>query len=626
MPPEITAGLIALAGTPPGVAASAGPSPPEPLGVSLFAAFLAQSSPQTQSSPQSVTPAAPKAPATQMLAADPKQTLPDAQALPKSKTQLKTQLKTMDTLPTLSFPPVPKATAKAGELPFPQAAKHQKADEDQLPPEKTSAPGLASSPANQAAALPAVFAALPLLPASAAPSAQAAPERNVPAQAAPAQPAPTRVMPAPASRADTPVLIPMGAASPAQAAPLQAAPQPGQPALAVPQAAGPEMPQPKAAPIIAVKPAAAATAQAAAANGLPRVPSPVSFAPLPAGPPAQAVPQEAIPNLPPSPTQAASQNTPIPSPLASLLASPLASAAAVAAVPIPARETPAAGPAKTTGKFLPAALKPVGKVADTSTSTTPVQEPENAAKADVPAAAPQPMPEKHAKAEPPLNAGGGANSAPASQAAAPADAAKAEMKLLSAGDRAEIVRQVAGRLGAMPLPAKTGAAEQISVQLHPKDWGSLQVSVTLASGQNDGAAKTITAHIVAETPQVKAALQSQTGALHQALRASGLHLEHLTVSVKAPEIKAPEAKTAAPSAPAGSASGQSQPDKSGPSYGQPNAGTSGGTNGFGAGGSQNNRQGQPAPALLPAAPDQETDEETIYPPLRPASGRIDTRA
>ncbi len=245
------------------------------------------------------------------------------------------------------------------------------------------------------------------------------------------------------------------------------------------------------------------------------------------------------------------------------------------------------------------------------------------------AAAPEPTPEKHAGEQKPEEAAGDGTSGVqiAAQAAAPAEAVKAGAKPLSASDRAEVVRQAADGVGAMPLAAKPGAAERMSVQLHPKDWGSLQISVSVAPSQNAGAAKTVTAHIVAETPQVKAALQSGTGALHQALRASGLHLEHLTVSVKTPDSKAPEVKPAASSAAAGSSSGQSQSEQSRQSYSPPGAGFGGfGANHFGAGGSQDSRQGQP-PASPPDAPDAAPDDAPAgSSPLRPAAGRIDTRA
>lgn len=582
MPPDISAGLTALAAAPPGAAFSAGPPLPEPLSASLFAAFLARSE------PPSITPAV-----------DPKQAglKPPMleKALPKSKT--------MDTLPTLSFSP--KTRVNAGELPVSQIARHQKAAEDQtadgtpIPNTPSLVPALASPPA---APLPLAASVLPL-----------------PAAVLPVTAAPGRSAPISQSRRDTPALIPMSAFAPAQAAPdptglplprtwsLTPPLQTEQPPLATAPATGAEQGMGlKAAGITAVKPAAAAAAKTA--GGLPRVPSPVSFVPLQAVPQARGIPQEAAPALSPS----------------AAVAAPLASA-------LPASETPKFSPAKTTGKFLPAALKPAGENADTYTRTTPGQEPTVSAKAGVPAAMPGPDSERHTEEQKPsLTADSGTASVPMFSQAASAETGKAEPKPLSAQDRAEVVRQAAEAVMKAPLPAKTGASEQMSVQLHPKDWGSLQVSVSVAPGQNVEAAKTVTAHIVAETPQVKAALQSRTGALHEALRASGLHLEHLTVSVKAPEGKMVEVKTAAQSASAGLSSGQSQSDKSGQSYGQPNAGAGSGTNGFGngfgTGGSQNNRQGQPPP-LLPGAPEPDAEDDFLpATPLRPAAGRIDTRA
>ncbi len=649
MPPEITpgprstAGLMALAGAPPGVAAGTSPSPPEPLAASLFAAFLAQSS------PPGVTAAVPKAAATQTLAAGQKQTPLETQALLKPKT--------MDTLPMLSFPPAQKAIAKASELPFPQTAKHlktaedqksaedQKTAEDQKAADKTPAPSVpglvpvvtgqialppvllaASGQATPAASVTAPVAA-PAQVIPAAPPAQAASEQAVPQQSTPVSRSPwntSALVPASAAAPDQPAPAQSGLPLPrtwALTAPLQTVPQ----APALP-AASEEAPQPTAAGMTASKPAAATPASAAAARPLPSLPSPVSAAPqAPVAAPLQAGPQEGVPaaSLPAAP--AALLNTTVPAPVLTF--------AAAAAVPLPS-ETLKPIPAKTAGKFSPPALKPAGENADTYTGTASGQAARVSPKVSVPAAGQQPAPEKHTEAQKPVpTTGDGTNRVPTFSPAAPAETAKAETvkaeaKPLSAGERAEVVRQAAEVVQGMPLPAKPGAPEQMSVQLHPKDWGSLQVSVTVAPSQAAGAAKTVTAHIVAETPQVKAALQSGTGALHQALRASGLHLDHLTVSVKAPE-KAVEVKPAAQSASAEFSSGQRQSDplEQSRSFGQPGTDTGGfGANPFGAGGSQNNRQGQHSPAFLPAAPDLEQDEEITYAPLRPASGRIDTRA
>ena len=118
------------------------------------------------------------------------------------------------------------------------------------------------------------------------------------------------------------------------------------------------------------------------------------------------------------------------------------------------------------------------------------------------------------------------------------EAARTEAKPLSAADRAEVIRQAADGVGALPLPAKAGTSEQMTLQLHPKEWGQLQVSVTVAPGPTAGAAQTVTAHIVAQNPQVKAALENQSGDLRQALREAGLHLDKISVTVQRMEAGA----------------------------------------------------------------------------------------
>ena len=77
----------------------------------------------------------------------------------------------------------------------------------------------------------------------------------------------------------------------------------------------------------------------------------------------------------------------------------------------------------------------------------------------------------------------------------------------------------------------------MTLQLHPKDWGQLQISVKVVPGIHPDAAQaqTVTAHIVAETPQVKAALENGSSDLRHALREAGLHLDRLTVTVQAAE-------------------------------------------------------------------------------------------
>ncbi len=640
MPPEITAGLMALAAAPPGIAPSTGPPLPEPLSASLFAAFLAQNGPP----PPNAAP--PKAEA-QTVAADPFTNIKQALFNPLNTKNLKT----MDTLPTLSFPPALKAKDKASELPLHPALTHQaSADEkpaDEKPADEKPADNKpAADTPSLALALPVQIAfvppALSVLVPVAPPPPSAVPTSTVPTSTVPM---PTVPMPAasvstlavssmPSAVSVSPSFISVSPSfiSPAAAAPVLPSrsdapapagpPLPRTPALTAPNFAPPQYSQPPVPQAPAPQPITAKVSEGkpvpVAANPLPRVASPVQNAfPEPA-PQAQIRPQEqhvpsllsvsatALAIMPPVTVQAAAQSGATPA----------------AARPSPEPSKPV--PVKTDGKMVAAALRPAAEIADTSTRTPSMQTLTVTAKTAVPAAAPEPMliPEKHTPEPDALVTADSSKSSPLFTLPAATDTAKIEIKPLSAADRTEIVRQTADRVGAMRLP-EPGAAQQMSVQLHPKDWGRLQVSVTLTPSRDAGATRTVTAHIVAETPQVKAALQSGTNALHQALRASGLHLEHLTVSVKMPEVK-----PAAQSASADLSSGQGQSEKPGQpdgGFGQPNSSTSGfGTNGFGMGGSQNGRQSQP-PVPMPAEPDaDETPAASM--PLRLSPGRIDTRA
>ena len=121
---------------------------------------------------------------------------------------------------------------------------------------------------------------------------------------------------------------------------------------------------------------------------------------------------------------------------------------------------------------------------------------------------------------------------------AQAGAAGTEAKPLTASERAEMVRQVAEGVGMTPLPAKPGASQQMTLQLHPQDWGQLQITVKVVSGTDTNAPQTVTAHIVAETPQVKAALDNGSGDLRQALRTAGLNLDRISVTVQRMEASA----------------------------------------------------------------------------------------
>ena len=707
MPPDIMAGLIALTG-PPGAAGTgkAAEAPASRTGsAAVFAALL------TQSSPPDLKLAAPKtdaAPTVKLGFAAKQQTSKNPKTL--------SILKTMDTLPPLSFPSAGTAM-KASELPFLNAPFLN------APPHKASAedsttnaakvpattPGAAASVPNSpsnAVPVPSHVPAAPitvLIPAaflSVAPSQAVLPPASAPAPAVPAAPASApsaaheiqnAALPVPTvAAAVPPVPLIVSAPAPLLVVPqFVAAVQPAADSSAVPS--GVSLPHTwtlpalisaeksslieklplafsqSAPPVTLLAAAVSKSAQpepveyaagCAPAAALPAV-SPAAQSARPAPPvAARAAAQEQAPlqaqAAPQVTTVSQAQTAPqgaalplIPNPASLILRLAPPSAVFLTAASVLAE--PAAGPAtlpsaKSAGKFGQTALKPALQNADTNTGTLPVKAPAAAGKTAMPAAVPvkttAPALDSRSQTLESSQAPSGkkplaADSIPASGTPPPAHSMPLEAqgaslggKPLSAADHAALVHQVADGVGAMPLPAKPGGVQQMSLQLHPKDWGSLQVSVSVTPGQEPGAAKVVTAHFVAETPQVKAALQSQTGALHQALRASGLSLEHLTVSVKpASETVRPAAQSVS----SGFSGGQGQQSIGTSQAHSPQTTSSGQSPGtqFGtsAGSSQSGRQGQP-PASTPRTAQAEAAQEEIVPVRQTVrlSGRIDTHA
>ena len=215
------------------------------------------------------------------------------------------------------------------------------------------------------------------------------------------------------------------------------------------------------------------------------------------------------------------------------------------------------------------------------------------------------------------------------------ETARTEAKPLTPADRAEMVRQIADGVGAMRLPTQPGKADQMTLQLHPKDWGQVQISVKITPGSQPGAVQTVTAHIIAETPQVKAALESQSGDLRQALRKAGLNLDKMTVTVQ--NKMNVTVQSAAAGAHAGTASGGHQgmndggfskpPDQqtgmsNDPSSGMPSFAAF-------AGHSQGGRQGGQPSAPTAFYPRMEPDREELFEaqaPRRLPLGQVDMRA
>jgi hypothetical protein len=639
MPPDISAGPMALAGMPGATAAGKGGEPPVSgvLSATLFASFLAQSSPPDLTAVPKITVPAVAKPFLNAI-------------LPASET-----LKTMDTLPKISLLSMGTAKSNASELPLhhtlaSNAPAHKTTPDDtaltdarnaaiQAP---SAAPAIAPNPALVPILVPPALLGLTLplmLPASGG----AAPQR------------------ASSAASVASVSVPMLSASAEASVPLRSAPN------ANPSLAGLPLPrigtltaQVSAAPQATTPvPQAVTTAAAAVPNADAKA---SAFPEISSARLSTAVPTRVLPNaLGPVQSNLAQSNLAqskdmaqaAPQAAVSLLRLPsvpapafLVSSSAAMSVTASVLVPPSVGgqalpaptvPAKSNAKFAQIALKPTSENADNNTRTLSIEAPQVSAKTAAPVASLHQTSE--ASSEKPgltsdLDAKKTAEPAapPEVQALLPAaQATGADSKPLSAADHTEMVRQVADGVGAMPPPAKPGGVQQMSLQLHPKDWGSLQVSVSVTPGQERGDAKTVTAHIVAETPQVKAALQSQSGALHQALRASGLNLEHLTVSVKpASEVKAPEVKSAGGSASAGFSSDQGQPNAQGQSNAgssQAQAGTPSGT-AF-SGGGQDARQGQTQTTFVPAPTQAEPeldDINVVRLPMRPVAGRIDTHA
>jgi hypothetical protein len=130
----------------------------------------------------------------------------------------------------------------------------------------------------------------------------------------------------------------------------------------------------------------------------------------------------------------------------------------------------------------------------------------------------------------------------------------------------------------------------------------------------------VTAHLVAESASVKAALESHMGDLRKALEGSGLHLQDAVVSVQA-------ASASAQSGSAGTGAGPGSHNHAGQwdagsrtaDGGQPGAGGSASFTGSGGEGRGNSRP-QYQSAVDPI--------ETQIPPIAAAvtNGRLDTRA
>ncbi len=197
-------------------------------------------------------------------------------------------------------------------------------------------------------------------------------------------------------------------------------------------------------------------------------------------------------------------------------------------------------------------------------------------------------------------------------------------------DRTQMLRQVSEGLQTMAARASGSGQRQVTVQLHPKDWGRVNVSVTMTpTRQADGKTTThVTAHIVADLPAVKAALGTHQAELRHSLKEAGLSLDKLTVTVRPAEggsqaglgegRRESRGGDGSPFSPASGTTAQGGASGGGGSPSPFAAFTQGGWNGQGG-------QHQAPPINAPAGQPAD-DTEPGGGPASILTGRVDTRA
>lgn len=302
--------------------------------------------------------------------------------------------------------------------------------------------------------------------------------------------------------------------------------------------------------------------------------------------------------------------------------------------------------AQETRPSLPATVNVRGQAAkdEGAAASSPAQNQQSATvRADAPSAqnfVRLPATNSEEKSERPAAAPNGAEALPTAPAAATltTPAPQGMTPTLTHADRALVMQQISdGAREMRPQPAPGGARE-MTLHLHPHDWGQIKLSVRMTPETNaDGTPGTaVIAHIVADNPVVKAALETHTAELRHALHEAGLNLERLSVTVQAPsEGRQPDMNGQGDHRPfgqdtnawAGQAAPQAGPDIN-------TLGPSGNGAGFGGAFSSafgDGRGGQtdyrPAPQTAAWADDAGEPEPTrtrIAP--RPQAGRWDSRA
>ncbi len=219
--------------------------------------------------------------------------------------------------------------------------------------------------------------------------------------------------------------------------------------------------------------------------------------------------------------------------------------------------------------------------------------------------------------------------------AAPAGEAKAAATPaapVAPADHAALMQQAGESVQALHAQVLGHGRGQMTLQLHPQDWGKLQVSVSMTPDAQGTGGTRVTAHVVADSAAVKQALETGGADLRRTLREAGLHLERFTVTVRPAEAGSEAQSTSggfggnnrqhAPH----DAQSQSAPGSQA-SAASTAAGNGGNTFGAGGGGTGTRNPEHRQTALAGTAFAAEHDEpDAPALALSPAAGRLDTRA
>lgn len=200
-------------------------------------------------------------------------------------------------------------------------------------------------------------------------------------------------------------------------------------------------------------------------------------------------------------------------------------------------------------------------------------------------------------------------------------------------ERMALMQQASDGMQALHTQVVGHGQGQMTLQLHPQDWGKLQVSVTMTPDATGSGGTRVIAHLVADSAAVKQALETGGSDLRRTLREAGLHLETMTVTVRPPAASS-DAQSMGGSFSGNAGQNASQDAQSWPAPGSrgdnaPGAAAGGGGTLFGGGGANTGTQNpqQRQTALRASAPaDDYNEHDPPAVPISRAAGRLDTRA